>query len=389
MRKLKLMVAILSGSAMLLTSCLKDETSINPDNAINFDAAFVVNGESKSISVINLSTNQVDKTIDLTKLISSSAGTPMGTDMNMDNMWAHHINLSPDKSKIVIAAPGGLSDSEHMMQSATATSTTTDSHSQHHAGSSAAGSQTDNMMQGGILILDAVSGELLQKVALDGMVHNAVFSPDGKEFWVVIMMPEGTVKVFDTSNYSLLSTIAVDQMPGELTFSDDGKKVFVASEMSDTITVIDVATRKILEKKADANFFGAWTDMMHVEAGSAADMSSVANMMDMMEMMKDSLHMDNEQGMAVRNTMMNQVWVSDPKDGKIHYWTANNSELTHGGTVAVGKGAHAIAFSKDGKLAYVTNEDDATISVVDVIGKKELLKITVGDKPHGIVLKYN
>ena len=386
MRKLKLMVAILSGSAMLLTSCQKDETSTNPDKSVDFGAAFVVNGESKSISVINLSTNQVDKIIDLAKLLSSSSGTLNETDMNMDNMWAHHINLSPDKSKIIIAAPGGISDSEHMMQSATSTSTSTDAHSQHHAGSSVAGSQTDGMMQGGILILDAVSGELLQKVALDGMVHNAVFSPDGKELWTTVMMPESVVKVFDASNYSVLSTIPVDQMPGELTFSDDGKKVFVADEMSDTVTVIDVATRKILEKKADANLVGAWFDMMHVDAGGVPDMNSTTNMM---EMMNDSLHMDNEQGMAIRNTMMNQVWVSDPKDGKIHYWTASNSELTHGGTVAVGKGAHAIAFSKDGKLAYVTNEDDATISVVDVVGKKELMKITVGDKPHGIVLKYN
>ncbi len=381
MRKLKLMVAILSGSAMLLTSCLKDETSTNPDNAVNIDAAFVVNGESKSISVINLSTNQVDKTIDLTKLISSSAGTPMGTDMNMDNMWAHHINLSPDKSKIIIAAPVSLSDSEHMMQCATATSSTTDTHSQHHAGS-----QTDNMIQGGILILDAVSGELLQKVALEGMVHNVVFSPDGKELWTTIMMPEGNVKIFDTSNYSLLSTIAVDQMPSELTFSDDGKKVFVAIEMSDTVTVIDVATRKILEKKADANFVGARFDMMHVDVGGLPDMSRTTNMM---EMMNDTLKVGFVPGMAVRNTMMNQMWVSDPKGGKIHYWTANNSELTHGGTFDVGKGAHTIAFSKDGTKGYVTNEDESSVSVVDVSGKKETLKIKVGDKPHGIVLRYN
>jgi YVTN family beta-propeller protein len=388
MRKLKLMVAILSGSAMLLTSCLKDETSTNPDGiAGNFDAAYVVNGESKSISVINLSTNQVDKTIDLVKLISSSAGTAMGTDMNMDNMWAHHISLSSDKSKIIIAAPGGLSDSEHMMQSTATTGTTTDTHSQHHAGSSTTSSPADNMMQGGILILDAVSGELLQKIALDGMVHNAVFSPDGKELWTVIMMTEGNVKVFDTSNYSLLSTITVDQMSGELTFSADGKKVFVADEMSDTITVIDAATRKILERKADANSVGTWSGMdgmMHVDTGVDLGMSSVTNMMDMMN---DTLKLGFVPGMAARNAMMNQMWVSDPKGGKIHYWTVNDSKLTHGGTFEVGKGAHAIAFSKDGKVGYVTNEDDASVSVVDVAGKKEILKIKVGDKPHGIVIR--
>ena len=385
MRKFKLIAAILSGSVMLLTSCLKDEISTNQDKVVDFDAAFVVNGESKSISVINLSTNQVDKTIDLAKLLSSSAGTPNETDMNMDNMWAHHIILSPDKSKIIIAAPGGLSDSEHMMQSATATSTATDTHSQHHAGSSVAGSQTDSMMQGGILILDAVSGELLQKVALDGMLYSAVFSPDGKELWTTVMMPESIVKVFDTSNYSVLNTIAVDQMPGKLTFSDDGKKVFVAEEMSDTVTVIDIATRKILEKKADANLVDAWFDMMHVDAGGVPDINSTTNMM---EMMKDSLHMDNEQGMAIRNTMMNQVWVSDPKEGKIHYWTMNNSELTHGGSIQVGQGAHAIAFSKDGKVGYITNEEDSSVSVIDVLNKVEKLKIKVGNGPHGIIIRY-
>lgn len=368
----------------MLTSCLKDEISTNQGKAVDFDAAFVVNGESKSISVINLSTNQVDKTIDLAKLLSSSAGTMNDTGMNMDNMWAHHISLSPDKSKIIIAAPGGISDSEHMMQPATSTSTATDTHSQHHAGSSVAGSQTDSMMQGGILILDAVSGELLQKVALDGMLHDAVFSPDGKELWTTVMMPESVVKVFDTSNYSVLGTVAVDK-PADLSFSDDGKKVFVTSEMSDTVTVIDVASRKIIERKADANSVGAWFDMMHVDAGGAPDMSSTINMM---EMMKDSLHMDNEQGMAIRNTMMNQIWVSDPKVGKIHYWTMNNSELTHGGSIQVGQGAHAIAFSKDGKVGYVTNEEDSSVSVIDVLNKTEKLKIKVGIGPHGIIIRY-
>jgi len=386
MKKLKLAVAVLLGSAIMYIGCSKDATST--DNAlVNFDAAYVVNGESNTISIINITTNKVDATIDLTKLQSSMGDGQM--EMGMTNMWPHHIYISPDKSKLVIAAPGmDFSEGHDMMQTSATAGSTTDAHSQHHSGSTTSGSAT-TVMPGRILILDAVTGELLKEISLEGMTHNAIFSPDSKELWTSLMMPEGTVKVFDAVTYSLITTIPVGQMPAEVTFSDDGKKAFVANGMSNTVTVIDAATKKVIETiTVGDNPVGAWPGMdgmMYVDNEDGQSISMIDGMTNMMADTKDLGFMP---GMAARNTMMNQMWVSDPNGSKIHMWINGNAGYTHGGVVAVGKGAHAIAFNKEGTTGYVTNQNEGTVSVVDIANLKETMKITVGKKPNGIVIRF-
>jgi YVTN family beta-propeller protein len=65
------------------------------------------------------------------------------------------------------------------------------------------------------------------------------------------------------------------------------------------------------------------------------------------------------------------------------------------GTVPTGEGAHGLAVSADGKLAFVTNTYTArsggkvvspSISVIDVAARKELRRVQIGpfSRPHGI-----
>ncbi len=388
MNNLRLSVAVLLGSAILFSGCLKDGTTDSNNTQVNFDAAYIVNGESNSISVINLSTNKVDITIDLAKLQNSMGTGQM--EMGMNNIWPHHISLSPDKSKLAIAAPGmDFSDGHNMMKASATTGSTTDGHSQHHGGSTTGSSVSEAPMPGRILILDAVTGELLKELSLEGMTHNAVFSSDSKELWTAIMMPEGIVKVLDAVTYSLITTIPVGQMPAEVTFSDDGKKAFVANGMSNTITIIDAATKKVIETiSVGDNPVGAWPGMGGMMYVDNEDGQSISIVDGMTNMMTDKVDLGFTPGMAVRNSMMNQMWVSDPDGSKVHMWAKNNAEYVHGGEIAVGKGAHAIAFNKEGNVGYVTNQTDGTASVVDVPNLKEIMKITVGKKPNGIVIRY-
>ncbi|MBU1010663.1 MAG: hypothetical protein KKD74_11045 [Bacteroidetes bacterium] len=379
-------LSVLSLSAAFFTSSCKEDDSIGKIDAVpvNYDAGYIVNGESNSISVINLETNKVEKTIDLANLESMGNGT---MNMNMDNIWPHHIYLSPDKSKIAIAAPGMDFSSGHNMMADTAT--TTDEHSSHHGGSSSGSSTTSMQMQGKILILDAVTGKLLRELTLDGMTHNAVFSPDGKELWAALMMPEGKVIVYDANSYTLLNSITVGQMPAEVTFSDDGKKVFVANGMSNSVTVIDAITKQVIDTIITGEEpVGAWPGMNGMMYVDNEEGQSINIINSMTNMMTDTIYLGFMPGMAVRNSVMNQMWVSDPDNSKIHVWTKSDNGFAHGGEVNVGYGAHAIAFTKDGKFCYVTNQFEGTVSVVDVSAKSELLKITVGVKPNGIVIRY-
>ena len=48
-----------------------------------------------------------------------------------------------------------------------------------------------------------------------------------------------------------------------------------------------------------------------------------------------------------------------------------------------------IAFTPDGKLAYITNRDSREVYVMDAIQHKKLKKIKVGNGPHGVLVIPN
>lgn len=372
-------MAIVWGSAVLFSSCQKDETSTDSNVAsINFDAAYVVNGESNSISVINLSTNKVDKTIDLPQFQATSGMGMMGSG-SMMNMWPHQISLSPDKSKIAVSFPGNdfASGAGMMLSSFT-------------SGSMMGGTSSSTATQGKIVILDAVSGAILKEIALEGITFNAVFSPDGKELWTALMMSTGKVLVFDANTYTLLKTITVGQMPAKVSFSDDGKKVYVANGMSNSVSIIDATTKVVLETPAVGSYpVGAWpgmSGMMYVDNEKG---QSISMMNGSTNMMTNTLQLGFTPGTIASNILMNQMWVSDPNGGKVHIWTNTGTGYMMGGTVTVGSGASAMAFNNSGTTCYITNQNDGTVSVVDVATLKEMMKITVGKKPNGIVMRYN
>jgi YVTN family beta-propeller protein len=282
-----------------------------------------------------------------------------------------------------------FSSGHNMMAEIDTTTNTSDGHSGHHGGSTSGNTSTSMQMQGKILILDAVSGKLLKELTLDGMTHNAVFSPDGKELWAALMMPEGKVKVFDANTYILLKSINVGQMPAEVTFSDDGKKAYVANGMSNSVTIIDAVTKLVIDTISTGEEpVGAWPGMGGMMYVDNEEGQSISMIDQMTNMMTDTLHLGFMPGMASRNSMMNQMWVSDPENSKIHFWTKTDAEFVHGGAINVGSGAHAIAFTNDGKTCYVTNQNEGTVSVVDVSAKSEILKIPVGVKPNGLVIRY-
>ena len=391
MKKLKTGILCAALSLFIFSSCNKDEGMNNPDKRpVDFDAIYVVNGASNSISVINLTTDKVQKTINIGTLNPMMGGGMMNGTIANSNMWPYHISLSPDKSKLAITEPGmDFNRGYEMMQNTASSGSPGDIHYQHHNGNSTEVTSDIMQMQGKILILDAITGELLKELTLEGMPYDAIFSPDGKELWTTLMMPQGKVKVFDSESFILLTTISVGNMPAGVTFSDDGKKAFVANGMSGSVTVIDAVTKEIIEtivtSQGTVGAFPGIQGMMYTD--NEKDQSiSIINTMN--NMMSGSIQLGFFPGMVSRNPMMNQLWVSDPDGAKIHFWTQNGAGYNHGGYVPVGGGAGAMIFSKSGKTCYVTNQDDNSVSVVDAAGLKELIKIPVGEKPNGLIIRY-
>ena len=92
-----LMVAI----GLFIASCTKIDNA-QPVLSINYPAAYVVNGTSSTLSIINLNTNEVANLIQLTDDVSGMTHNGGGKFLQ----YPHHVYLNPAKNQIAIAAPG-------------------------------------------------------------------------------------------------------------------------------------------------------------------------------------------------------------------------------------------------------------------------------------------
>ncbi|WP_284653183.1 YncE family protein [Flavobacterium terrisoli] len=338
--------------ALFLTSCNNNDDNMDMALNVDYPAAYIVNGEDGSVSVVKLSTNEVTGTIEL-----------MGSGSDMI-MWPHHISSHQDH--LAIGVPG-------MDLSAG------------HSGLMTSG------MTGKLLVIDAMNGSIVKNINLPLMNHNTIYSPNGNEIWVPQMDEMNSkVLVYDATTNALLNTIDVGMMAAELTFSSDGTKAYVANGDDDSITVINTATKAIITTIAVGdNPVGAWTGSngkMYVdnEDGQTISVIDVAT-----NSVDETITLGFMPGIASYNGPKNELWVSDPMAGKVHYWTWDTgmNMWMHGSSFNTGAGAHAIAFTTDGNTAYVTNQTANTVSVVNTTNHSVTKTINVGRKPNGIVIK--
>lgn len=354
-----LIAAVLFSTVVAVPACRKhkmDGMNDDMEKNITYPAAYVVNGESNTLSVIKLSDNTVTETIEL-----------MSTMGNGMTMWPHHIyhHANANMHQLAIAMPG-------MDLSAG------------HAGSMAG-------MKGRIMVVDAVKGTIVKDLEVPAMNHNAVFSPDGTEIWTSQMGMNGKVLVLDATNYSVKNTVTVGKEPAEVTFSADGSKAYVANGGDDNVMVIDPATKGVLATlPVGDNPVAAWVGYdgkMYVdnEDGQSVSVIDVAT-----NTVTETIALGFMPGSVTHNPLKKELWVTDPENGKVHYWKrdAGMNRWMHGGVFNAGAGAHAVAFTNDGNTAYVTNQMAASVSVIAVSNHARIKDITVGKKPNGIVIKY-
>ncbi|OSZ77109.1 hypothetical protein CAP36_11880 [Chitinophagaceae bacterium IBVUCB2] len=337
---------------LLISSCMKNHNMDDMEEKnINYPAAYVINGESSSISIIKLSNNTVSDSI----MLMGSGGSMI--------MWPHHIYKHPvaGTNKLCIGVPGMDLSAGH----------------------------TGGMpgMKGGIVVLDAVKGTISKNLEVPLMNHNGVFSPDGSEIWTTQMDMAGKVLVYDASTYALKNTITVGDEPAEVTFSADGTKAYVCNGMSNNVTVINPLTKAVITTiPVEANPVGAWPSsigkmFVDNEDGQSISVIDVASNINLA-----TIILNFKPGYAAYNGTKNELWVSDATNGKVIWYLdmGGNNWMKHG-EFATGADAHAIAFY--GNYGYVTNQGANTVSVIDVTTHTKLKDIPVGKKPNGIVFK--
>ncbi len=310
--------------------------------SITFDALFVVNGGSHTVSVIDVATGELARTIEL---------------VNAD--FPHHINLSPDRTGLVLAIPGAdLSGG----------------HSNGHGG-----------VSGSLLRLDAVTGETLAATRFEHPNHNGVFVANGSEIWTSQMTTMGTVLVLDATTLDLRATLQAGGSPAEVTLSNDGTRAFAANTFSYDVTVYDVATRAVVGTIPVGQApVGAWpgTDgVMYVDNERTKDLTAIDSTT--LEVLRTySLGFTPAMASIAAN---GELWVTDVDNGRVVFFSSTSTEMR--GELLTARGAHGIAFSDDGATGYISNQDDDSVTIVDVATHTVIKKVAVGSKPNGMVFR--
>jgi YVTN family beta-propeller protein len=147
--------------------------------------AFVVNSNSASISVIDMSTRKEIRRVPALR-------------------EPHHVMLSPDGKSLLV------------------------------------GDTTGNQM----LFLDPTTGAVQRQVPVSDP-YQLGFSPDGK-FLVVNGLARNQVDVYDAATMTLTKRFPVVSMPSHLAFAPDGRTVFVSLQGSDKLAAFDLTAMREL-----------------------------------------------------------------------------------------------------------------------------------------------
>ena len=275
--------------------------------------------------------------------------------------YPHHIGLSPDGTRLVVAVPGENLSGGH----------------QGGHGAAAAGA---------LILLEASTGRTLATRRLPVSNHNGAFSRDGSAIWTAQMGMPGVVLVLDPLTLETTKEIPVGAMPAEVTLSSDGRYVFAANGQSDDVSVIDAGSKVVVKTIAVGdNPVGAWpgaNNVMYVdnEAGktiTAIDAVSLA--------VTQTFELNFMPGMAALAPGKDEIWVTNVEGGSITFWSVATATRT--GEVTTGAGAHGIVFSASGSHAFVTNQDANTLSVLDVSKRQVVATVELDGKPNGLVFR--
>ena len=332
----------------MVSSCDNSNTSSgNTDKPSSLPAAkvYVANETGGSVTVIDLQDSLKTTTIDL----SDSAGTMF---------MAHNVQVAPDGKYVWVAAAG-----------------------------------MDSSKTNYLIVIDPNTGTIKERVLLGKDLHVAhvVLDNASKNAFVTAGETNQVIQV-DATTYQVVRKfdLGAKHAPHGLRYANS--KLYVANMDGKSMSVITVADGKVTDIP-----LGGIAPQVAVTRDDKFVFISLYDT-------KEVIQYDLKNGQIIRIplpvTAQGPIQLYATPDSKLLY-VADQGELLGRpvsnevyvidipkaeviSTIKVGKKAHGVVVSDDGKSVYVTNTIDNTVSVIDVASQKVIHTIPVGKGPNGI-----
>src|SRR6185312_12459947 len=189
----------------------------------------------------------------------------------------------------------------------------------------------NNSAHGTLSVLDTTTGAVTATIPVGqpevGGQNGPFISPDGKQLYVTHNL-DGTATVISTATDSVVATIPLGKEPFSITFSPDSSRAYVTHGDEGTLTVISTATGQVAAT---------------LRVGESRRVPQPNPIPSTMTPAGKHLYINNT-------------------DGTLSVITTGTGAAS--ATIDVGTGPGEIAFTPDGKDAYVANQTDGTVSVI-------------------------
>ena len=238
-----------------------------------------------------------------------------------------------------------------------------------------------------VIFIDTATNSVKHITYVGRSPHEAFYTMDGKEVWVVIR-GENYVSVLDGTTYEEKARITVPNGPGMTIFSPDGKYGYVCSSFTPETEVITVADHRIVGKVPQASPFcpniaatpdskQVWFTLKDTGKTQVFDAQPPFALLKTLDTGPITNHVN-----IVRNAngMFAYVTIGGLNEIKV-FRTDNFAQVA---TIPVGKLPHGIWPSGDGTRVYVGLENEDKLAAIDTLKNEVIATSPIGQAPQAL-----
>jgi YVTN family beta-propeller protein len=309
--------------------------------------AYVANLDSSNVSVFNISTNTLTKTISNIQNPFGVAVSPGGKNVYFTNRFGTNINkLDAATGTITPITVGTYPIGVALNPTGTRAYVT-------------------NYASNSVSVIDTTTNQNIATVPVGSSPIGVAVSPDGKK---VIVCNDGgnTISIIDTAT-NIVSSVTVGTGPFGVAFNPSGTKAYVTNEWSNTVSVIDAATNAVI---GSINVGTEPTGVAFTPNGNKAYITNWVS---------GTISVIDANNNIVLSTL--SIGKAGEDNSKV---SSNATKELHATAIPVGSYPEGVAVTPGGSNVYVVNEGSGSVSIINTATDTVVKTVSVGTRPYSL-----
>ena len=240
-----------------------------------------------------------------------------------------------------------------------------------------------NLVSNDVSVIDTATNTVVATIPVGASPIGVAVSPDGSRAYVS-NVDGNTVSVIDTATNTVVATVTVGAAPGALAVNSAGTRIYVPNSDGNTVSVIDAATNTVLTSvtvgtgpQAVAGNDAGTRMYVTVNASNSVSVIDTAT-----NAVVGSVTIGATPAGVAVNPAGTRAYVANCGNNTVS--VIDTSANTVVATVTAGSCPSGLAVNHAGTRVYVANADSNNVSVIDTTTNKVVATITVGMLPFSI-----